>query len=138
MNPNEFIPLGADTLAQSQSGGFIRTTRPGTVDEEPIQAQPISPAEENDLPGRIRQILHPHLNGPELERTLSEIQTAVEAAPARVALPEIKLTADPDTIVPSEGETPLPTIELERENNTVSRVKVHCGCGQTIGLDCMY
>mgnify|MGYP001320973193 CR=1 FL=1 len=139
MSHGEFIPLGDERLAQSQSSGFVRVTRPGMVDEDVIEpAQPVSPAEDNDLSSRIRQILQPHVQGTTLDQALAEIQTAVDAAPARMALPEIKLTPGPATNPDAEGETPPPTIELERDNNTVSRVKVHCGCGQTIALDCMY
>ena len=93
MSHGEFIPLGDERLAQSQSSGFVRVTRPGMVDEDVIEpAQPVSPAEDNDLSSRIRQILQPHVQGTTLDQALAEIQTAVDAAPARMALPEIKLT----------------------------------------------
>ena len=62
------------------------------------------------------------------------IEAAINNAPSRVALPEIKLNTvgDQPTL---EGQ---PNIEFEREGDTVKRVQVHCVCGQTIQLDCIY
>jgi hypothetical protein len=87
-----------------------------------------------DLPRQIRQILQGQLAEAALDSAVGAIEAAINNAPSRVALPEIKLNTGSDQ--PSlEGQ---PTIEFEREGDTVKRVQVHCSCGQSIHLDCIY
>ena len=89
------------------------------------------------------QILQNHLTGESLENATDAIRSAVAAAPARVALPEIKLTPTPapEGEMENEGEsasTTPPVLEYEREDDVVRRVIVNCSCGQSIHLDCDY
>ena len=142
MSTRKFVPLGEE-LADQTAPQFIRTARSGAdEDEPPAPTAAVTPAEANDLPGQIRQILQPHLTGAQLDQAATAIATAAAAAPARMALPEIKLTpaAEAETAPGAEAEAPAtpPTIELVREENRVTRVIVNCSCGQTIGLDCDY
>ena len=74
---------------------------------------------------------------------IEAIQSAVETAPARMALPEIKLSSAPAPggEAGNEGEaasTAPPVLEYEREGDVVRRVIVNCSCGQSIHLDCDY
>jgi hypothetical protein len=113
------------------------------VDEAPSEIVPVTPAEANDLPGQINRILKDHLSGESLENATDAIQSAVAAAPARVALPEIKLSPAPapEGEAGNEGEaasTAPPVLEYEREGDVVRRVIVNCSCGQSIHLDCDY
>ena len=141
MTPHEFIPLG-EALTPEDGAPFIRIAGPGGVEEEaPIQSAAVTPAEANDLPGQIRQILQKHLSGADLEKTAAAISASAAAAPARMALPEFKLTPASDAVSePGEDTEPAapPTIELEREDDAVRRIKIRCSCGQSIQLDCDY
>ena len=95
---------------------------------------PVTPAEMVDLPGQIRQILQGQLAETALDSAVSAIEAAVNNAPTRVALPEIKLNTGDDQ---QTLQTP-PTIEFVREGDTVKSVQVRCACGQSIHLDCIY
>lgn len=139
MNMGDFIPLGSGL--DEADNKFVRIAAPGGMDEEPpMETAIVTPAEANDLSGKIRSILGEHLSGANLDTAASAIEASVAAAPARVALPEIKLTA-----APSEGEAAetdadpaaQPTINVERDGDAVRRVHVNCTCGQTIQLDCI-
>ena len=115
----QFVEHGGDSLA------------PTNLQATPA---PVTPAEVVDLPGQIRQILQGQLAEAALDSAVGAIEAAINNAPSRVALPEIKLNTGSDQ--PSlEGQ---PTIEFEREGDTVKRVQVHCTCGQAIHVDCIY
>ena len=115
----QFVEHGEDSLA------------PTNLQAAPA---PVTPAEVVNLPGQIRKILQGQLADSDLDSAVSAIEAAINNAPSRVALPEIKLNTGGDQ--PSlEGQ---PTIEFEREGDTVKRVQVHCTCGQSIHLDCIY
>ena len=141
----EFIPFGGELAEPSEASKFVRREAPGLESDEldapaPV---PVTPAEAVDLAGHIRPIIQE--GGPTGEaagKAITQIEAAVAAAPARVALPEIKITAPvtPTTEAAGEGdETPkLATIEYEREDEIVKRIRVGCTCGETILLDCDY
>ena len=142
MTTGDFVPFGGD-LGNQSTASFVRTGSGTPVDKTPSEIAPVTPAETNDLPGQIHQILQDHLSGESLENAVVAIQSAVEAAPARVALPEIKLSPAPAPggEAGNEGEaasTAPPVLEYEREGDVVRRVIVNCSCGQSIHLDCDY
>ena len=139
MTTGDFVPFGGD-LGNQSTASFVRTGSGTPVDEAPSEIAPVSPAEANDLPGQIHQILQDHLSGESLENAAVAIQSAVAAAPARVALPEIKLTPAPapERETGNEGEAAPPVLEYEREDDVVRRVIVNCSCGRSIHLDCDY
>ena len=85
-------------------------------------------------------ILQDHLSGESLENATDAIQSAVSAAPTRVALPEIKLASapEPEDVAGNEGGDTPPVLEYEREDDVVQRVIVNCSCGRSIPLDCSY
>tara|TARA_B100000959_G_scaffold276515_1_gene331363 strand:- start:92 stop:493 length:402 start_codon:yes stop_codon:yes gene_type:complete len=133
MSSDKFIPLG-NGLDAHKSVEFVSHVDGGLVSEKSIEGpNPVTPAEVNDLDGQIRQILTGKLAGGSVEEAVVSIKTAILNAPARVALPEIKLQ-------PTGGSSPeeQPTIEFEREGDTVKRVQINCSCGQSIHLDCVY
>ena len=141
MTTGDFIPFGGD-LGEESTASFVRTGSGIQGDEAPPGITPVTPAEANNLPGQIHQILQGHLSGESLDNAAAAIQSAVTAAPARVALPEFKLTPAPAAEgAENEGEaasaTP-PIVEYEREGDVVRRVIVNCSCGQSIHLDCGY
>jgi hypothetical protein len=141
MTTGDFIPFGGD-LGEQSTASFVRTGSGTPGDEGSVEIAPVTPAEANDLPGQIHQILQGHLSGESLDNAAAAIQSAVTAAPARVALPEFKLTPAPAAEgAENEGEaasaTP-PVVEYEREGDVVRRVIVNCSCGQSIHLDCGY
>ena len=115
----QFVGHGEDTLA------------PSSPQAAPA---PVMPAEAVDLPGEIRKILQGQLAETALDSAVSAIEAAVNNAPTRVALPEIKLNTSDDQ---QTLQTP-PTIEFVREGDTVKSVQVRCACGQSIHLDCIY
>ena len=115
----QFVGHGEDTLA------------PSSPQAAPA---PVTPAEAVDLPGEIRKILQGQLAETALDSAVSAIEAAVNNAPTRVALPEIKLNTGDDQ---QTLQTP-PTIEFVREGDTVKSVQVRCACGQSIHLDCIY
>ncbi len=142
----EFVPFGGGQAESAETPKFIRRETPGMEPDEldePVPT-PVTPAEAVDLAGRIRQILDQAggMNAEAAAQAATEIEAAVAAAPARVALPEIKVT--PPAPAPAEegaedSEAPqIPTIELERDGETVQRIRVGCTCGETILLDCDY
>ena len=141
----EFIPFGGDLAEPSEVPKFVRREAPGLESDEldaPVPT-PVTPAEAVDLAGHIRQIIQEGgLTGEAAEKAITQIEAAVAAAPARVALPEIKITvpAIPADVAAGEGEeTPkLATIEYEREDEIIKRIRVGCTCGETILLDCDY
>jgi|TARA_B100000959_G_scaffold93202_1_gene98986 hypothetical protein len=143
MTPENFIPFGSD-LEDRSTSQFVRIAGPEhPMKEAPPDIAPVTPAEDNDLPSQIHQVLQKHLSGDSLKNTTDAIEAAISAAPARVALPEIKLTHSP-TPEGEEGNedestsvTP-PVLEYEREDDIVRRVIVNCSCGQSIHLDCDY
>ena len=129
MTKDNFIPF--DTRSKA-------TSNPQFVSHEHIgepntTAQPVTPAETHNLETQLRAILQDALTGTALEEAITSIKNTVENVPTRVALPEIKLHKTGRT--PSEGQ---PTIEFERDEETVKRVQVNCPCGQSIHLDCIY
>ena len=115
----QFVEHGGDSLA------------PTNLQATPA---PVTPAEMVDLPGQIRQILQGQLAETALDSAVSAIEAAINNAPTRVALPEIKLNTGDDQ---QTLQTP-PTIEFVREGDTVKSVQVRCACGQSIHLDCIY
>ena len=129
-----FTPFGNELDARP-SPQFVEHGEDTPAPANPQAAPaPVTPAEAVDLPGEIRKILQGQLAETALDSAVSAIEAAVNNAPTRVALPEIKLNTGSDQ--PSlEGQ---PTIEFEREGDTVKRVQVHCTCGQSIHLDCIY
>ena len=143
MTTDKFVPLGGD-FSSEESPKFVRIAGLGDGDDDsPPPTPAVTPAEANDLPGQIRQILQEHLSGADLEKAADAIQSSVDAAPARVILPEIKLTPaadDGDETAADDAAEPgaLPTIELVREDDAVRRVIVNCTCGQSIQLACDY
>jgi len=142
MTSGNFVPFGGD-LGNQSTTSFVHTSTGTPVDNTPSEITPVTPAEANDLPGQIHQILQNHLTGESLENATDAIRSAVAAAPARVALPEIKLTPTPapEGEMENEGEsasTTPPVLEYEREDDVVRRVIVNCSCGQSIHLDCDY
>ncbi|MBC8324352.1 MAG: hypothetical protein H8E27_01825 [Verrucomicrobia subdivision 3 bacterium] len=141
----EFIPFGGELADPSEAPTFVRREAPGLESDEldTPAAAPVTPAEAVDLTGHIRKIiLEGGLTGEAAENAISKIKSAVAAAPARVALPEIKITAPaaPETATDesSDGEPKLATIEYEREEEIIKRIRVGCTCGETILLDCDY
>ena len=133
MSNDNFIPLG-NGLDAHKSAEFVGHADIGPVTEKSAERpSPVTPAEANDLDGQIRQILTDKLSGDSIEEAVVSIKAAILNAPARVALPEIKLQ-------PAGGSSPeeQPTIEFEREGDTVKRVQINCSCGQSIHLDCIY
>ena len=134
MTDSGFTPFGNELDARP-SPQFVEHSEdslaPANLQGAPA---PVTPAEVVDLPGQIRQILQGQLAEAALDSAVGAIEAAINNAPSRVALPEIKLNTGSDQ--PSlEGQ---PTIEFEREGDTVKRVQVHCTCGQSIHLDCIY
>ena len=133
MSNSTFIPLG-DWLDARKSAEFISHAGGEPAPENRAEeAKPVTPAEVIDLDGQIREILFGKIAEGSVEEVMGSIKTAIANAPARVALPEIKLQ-------PSGGSLPeeQPTIEFEREGDTVKRVQINCSCGQSIHLDCVY
>ena len=129
-----FTPFGSglDARPSPQFVGHGEDT-PAPANPQAAPA-PVTPAEAVDLPGEIRKILQGQLAETALDSAVSAIEAAINNAPSRVALPEIKLNTGGDQPT-LEGQ---PNIEFEREGDTVKRVQVHCVCGQTIQLDCIY
>ena len=69
----------------------------------------------------------------------AEIQSSIDTAPARIVLPEIKLTpAAESSSKPDAEPSAQPTIELVREENRVQQIILNCSCGQSIRMDCDY
>ena len=141
----EFIPFGGDLAEPSEASQFVRREAPGLeTDELDAPApSPVTPAEAVDLAGHIRQIIQEGgLTGEAAEKAIIKIEAAVAAAPARVALPEIKITVPeiPADVAGGEGEESpkLASIEYEREDEIIKRIRVGCTCGETILLDCDY
>ena len=129
MTKDNFIPFDS---------GLKATSNPQFVSHENIGGpsttpQPVTPAETYDLETQLRTILQGALTGTALEEAIVSIKNTAENVPTRVALPEIKLHKSGST--PTEGQ---PTIEFERDEETVKRVQVNCPCGQSIHLDCIY
>ena len=142
---HEFIPFGGDLAEPSEAHKFVRREAPGLgTDELDAPAPtPVTLAEAVNLAGHIRQIIQEGgLTGEAAEKAITQIEAAVAAAPARVALPEIKITAPviPADEAAGEGEEApkLATIEYEREDEIIKRIRVGCTCGETILLDCDY
>ena len=144
---HEFIPFGDDLAESSEASQFVRREAPGLETDEldaPAPAPtPVTPAEAVDLAGHLRQIIQEGgLTGEAAEKAITQIEAAVAAAPARVALPEIKITvpAIPADVTAGEGEEvpKLASIEYEREDEIIKRIRVGCTCGETILLDCDY
>tara|TARA_Y100000588_G_scaffold383427_1_gene472739 strand:- start:3159 stop:3560 length:402 start_codon:yes stop_codon:yes gene_type:complete len=133
MSSDGFIPLG-DGLNSHKSAEFISHAGGESATENRTETpKPVTPAEANDLEGQIREILSSKVPEESVEEAITSIKAAIVNAPARVALPEIKLQ-------PSSGNLPeeQPTIDFEREGDTVKRVQINCSCGQSIHLDCVY
>lgn len=129
-----FTPFGSELDARPSPqfvGHGEDTPAPANPQAAPA---PVTPAEAVDLPGEIRKILQGQLAGTALDSAVSAIEAAVNNAPTRVALPEIKLNTGDDQ---QTLQTP-PTIEFVREGDTVKSVQVRCACGQSIHLDCIY
>ncbi len=141
----EFIPFGGDLANPSGDPKFMPSQAPGLEHDElhTPAPTPVTPAEAVDLAGNIRRIIQEGgLAGDAAEKAITAIEAAVATAPARVALPEIKITAPAATETAADGEggeTPkLATIEYEREEEIIKRIRVGCTCGETILLDCDY
>mgnify|MGYP003298562319 FL=1 len=129
-----FTPFGSELDARPSPqfvGHGEDTPAPANPQAAPA---PVTPAEAVDLPGEIRKIHQGQLAETALDSAVSAIEAAVNNAPTRVALPEIKLNTGDDQ---RTLQTP-PTIEFVREGDTVKSVQVRCACGQSIHLDCIY
>jgi hypothetical protein len=140
MTPENFTPFGSELQDRSTSQ-FVRIAGPeNPMKEAPPEIAPVTPAEDNDLPSQIHQILQNHLSGDSLKNASDAIESVISAAPARVALPEIKLIASPTPEDDEDESTSItpPVLEYEREDDVVRRVIVNCSCGQSIHLDCDY
>ena len=137
MATEDFVPLGGD-LGDQSTDSFVRTGSRTPLEEAASEIAPVTPAEANDLPGQIHRILQDHLSGESLEKAAVAIQSAVSTAPARMALPEFKLSPTPAAEeTENEGEPAPPVVEYEREDDVVKRVIINCSCGQSIPLDCV-
>lgn len=133
MSNGDFIPLG-DGLDAHKPTEFVSHSAGSPITEKRAgEPKSVTPAEANDLDGQIRQILTGKVPEGSVEEAIASIKAAIVNAPARVALPEIKLQ-------PAGGSPPeeQPTIEFEREGDTVKSVQINCSCGQSIHLDCVY
>lgn len=129
-----FTPFGSNLDARP-SPQFVGHGEDTPAPANPHAAPaPVTPAEAVDLPKEIRKILQGQLAETALDSAVSAIEAAVNNAPTRVALPEIKLNTGDDQ---QPLQTP-PTIEFVREGDTVKSVQVRCACGQSIHLDCIY
>ena len=134
MTPDSFIPFGK-VLKHSSGSDFVGH---GDTDSSPTEAgentpATVTPAATHDLESQLRKILQGQVSGEALEATILSITSTIQNIPSRVALPEIKIHALGDTL--TEGQ---PTIDFEREGDTIKRVQVNCACGQSIHLDCIY
>ena len=132
MSSGSFIPFN-DGLEASSTPQFI--LHEGTALEggnDPGEPAPVTPAETHNIETQLRQILQDQITGDALDSTIGSIQAVIKNAPARVALPEIKLHP---LDAPPEGQ---PTIDFERDGDTVKSVQVNCSCGQSLHLDCIY
>ena len=91
-----FTPFGSELDARP-SPHFVEhgedTPPPANPQAAPA---PVTPAEAVDLPGEIRKILQGQLAETALDSAVSAIEAAVNNAPTRVALPEIKLNTGDD------------------------------------------
>ncbi|MSU41823.1 MAG: hypothetical protein EXS28_08940 [Pedosphaera sp.] len=137
---SSFVPLVTPTPKTAQLHQFVsRELVPRSGGAAPTP--PVLQAEAINLATKLRVILAglPLANpdDPSVEAAVSAIQAAVLAAPTRLSLPELKLQEKPAaTDAPASGGTPQ--IDLEKDGDKVSRIKVNCVCGETIVLDCMY
>ena len=122
------VKVGTSTFISTTFGAPSKPGAPATVVTN----------EQYDLAGKIRQTLAtlPGMEGNEaaLDRTTDTLRTLFQQSPARLALPSLKVQADPAT---TESKNP-PAIHMEKEGDRVSRIKVTCTCGETIVLDCSY
>ena len=140
----KFVPFSNELADNTESQAFIRRQMPGTEPDDPDAPAPVpvTPAEAVDLSGHIRQILQTNgLSGDKAEDAITQIEAALAATPTRVALPEIKITSPSSGPEPDDetGDAPkLATIDYEREEEIIKRIRVGCTCGETILLDCDY
>lgn len=131
----KFVPFAGIPVKVGTST-FISTTF--NTPAKPGAPATVVTTEQYDLPGKIRQALAalPGMadNDAELKKTTDALQSLFQQSPARLALPSLKVQADPAKI---ESKSP-PAIHMEKEGDRVSRIKVNCTCGETIVLDCTY
>lgn len=115
---------------------FISTTFNAPV--KPGAPATVVTTEQYDLPSKIRQTLATLLGMAENDAALKEatdaLQKLFQQSPARLALPNLKVLADPEKIESKSA----PAIHMEKEGDRVTRIKVDCSCGETIVLDCSY
>ncbi|MFM1770075.1 MAG: hypothetical protein RJA22_2604 [Verrucomicrobiota bacterium] len=67
---------------------------------------------------------------------------ANRSAPATPAAPATITPAKPEPAVltpaADHGSHPAPKLTFERDGDRITRILVHCGCGEVIPLDCRY
>jgi hypothetical protein len=64
------------------------------------------------------------------------IPSLVTLPPATVPAPAPAASL-PHCTTPA-GETAQPTVTLQHDGGKVTRIRIHCACGQVIDLDCVY
>ena len=149
MSTDDFIPFGGELAEDKTQPKFIShgNTVPDPAEPPDPEAEtpPVVPAEVNDPTEAVHSVLA-GLPGEIPEESISQavqqILKVVEAGPARLALPDLKLQpSDTPPPEPAEGEEPArihPELSLEKDGDKVTRIKVDCICGETIVMDCDY
>ena len=66
----------------------------------------------------------------------SFIPSLVAVPPASLPMP-VSATSGLHCSAPA-GETAQPTVTLQHDGGKVTRIRIHCACGQVIDLDCVY
>ena len=143
MSGGEFKPFGEELQARP-AAQFVKrgiapsdsAASPASEDKSTTPPTPVRPAEEVSLPTKIREALSGlDLPDDQLKQAVDAVNQAVNEAPLRLALPELKVQHE--TTGEADDTERQPTIELEKEENKVNRIKVNCVCGETIVLDCV-
>lgn len=57
--------------------------------------------------------------------------------PSLVGAVSTPAAGTPHCVAPT-GETAQPTVTLHHDDGKVTRIRIHCACGQVIDLDCVY
>jgi hypothetical protein len=126
-----FLPFPlSSAISRATSGCFEHAPFPKAI------TPPATP-EPDELSHQIRAILAglPGVTLPEAElaKSVAAIRAAVQQTPRRLSLPILKVQEEA-----GEAPAPAPAIALEKEGDQVTRIKVTCGCGEIITLDCVY
>ena len=149
MDTGDFVPFGGELAEAKTTPQFIghhnTVPDPAEPPDPTVETPPVVPAEANDPSEAVRAVLA-GLPGeiPEdtVNQAVQQILQTVEAGPARLALPDLKLQpSKTPPLKPAEGEEPAqthPELSLEKDGDKVTRIKVDCICGETIVMDCDY